>query len=1111
MKCLVQIEEIRAGIVIRGLQWKEPVEIKKSDIEGEYLHIVGSTVRTNTHIDQLISLKEIDSLSIEKIESDFFSEPNKVFLAFECKRYRYASLYDPLLAINISKVDPLPHQIEAVYGYILKMPRIRFLIADDTGAGKTIMAGLVVKELKLRNLIKRVLIVVPGHLKDQWRRELKERFEESFVVVDRGYLDSHYGENVWDRENQLITSIDFAKRDDILPSIGATHFDLVIVDEAHKMSAYKYGNKIEKKERYKLGEVISRNTDNLLFLTATPHKGDPENFRLFLDLLEPGFFATSDMLQKSIENKDNPLFIRRLKEDMKDFEGKPLIPPRAPPRTLKFTLSENEKKLYNDVSRYVKEQYNRALAKEKRRNIAFALVILQRRLASSTYALLRSLERRKDRLEEIEKKADFRIKEEVKEFDIEETEDMDEEDRWKEEEMWETLSVAENKEELKREIETLKDLIKKAKQIVNEEYEVKLKELRNSLADLNKKFNKKKIIIFTESRDTLEYLDKKVRSWGYTVTLIHGGMKLDERIDAEKTFKNQTQILIATEAAGEGINLQFCNLMINYDIPWNPNRIDQRMGRIHRYGQQYECFIFNLVAKDTREGEVLSRWFDKLEEMKKIFGDKVYDMSGEIFSGTSLQQILLEAAAGARSMTELLKEIDIKVDAEYISKVKENLGESLATKYIDYTRIKEMAEKSREYKLIPEYTEAFFRKAFLLAQGRLRERKDGFLTIESIPHDIKSISEEDFFKRKFGTLLKMYPKITFDKDIAFKNPDAELVSFGHPMFESVLEFIDRTYGNDLKKGATFIDPDGKLDGYILFYEGDIFDGLNKTAGKRLFAVYISKTEVRPIAPTILWDLAEGESKKEEINIHVMEQKAKGIVIPNMELYKQNKFEERKREADIKEKYGVKSLEYFIVKLDGELIDLYARKEYGDNVDLVIRNKEDLKKKYEKALKELKDIITREKTLTMGMPKFIGIIKVLPNQKGLDIMVSDPEVERIGMEVSMLYEKKNGRKPEDVSAENLGFDIRSTEKSSKKRYIEVKARADIGAIALTQNEWFKAKRFGNDYYLYVVYKSVTNPELLIIQNPAEKLKPEEKIEVVRFLIDKKQIVAKGEKA
>ena len=534
------------------------------------------------------------------------------------------------------------------------------------------------------------------------------------------------------------------------------------------------------------------------------------------------------------------------------------------------------------------------------------------------------------------------------------------------------------------------------------------------------------------------------------------------------------------------------------------------MGRIHRYGQQYECFVFNLVAKDTREGEVLARMFEKLEEIRQSLGNKVFDVIGEVFLGKNLQQILIEAAAGARSMTELLKEIDIKVDAEYISKVKENLGESLATRYIDYTRIKEMAEKAKEYKLIPEYTEAFFKKAFALAQGKLRERKDAFLTMESIPYDIKSISEEDAFKRKFGSILKIYPKVTFDKDVAFKNPDAELISFGHPLFEAMLEFIERTFGNDLKKGATFIDPDGKLDGYILFYEGEIYDGLNKTAGKRLFAVYISKDGVKPIAPTILWDLAEGKPKKEEIDIEKMEDQAKGIVIPDMEGYKQKKYEERKREADIKEKYGVKSLEYFIVKLDGELINLYARKEEGENVDLAIRNKDEQKKKYDKALKELQDLISREKTLTMGMPKFIGIIRVVPNEKVFDAMKSDPEIEKIGMEVSTEYEKKNGRKPEDVSAENLGFDIRSTDKKGKKRYIEVKARADIGAIALTQNEWFKAKRFGNDYYLYVVYKAATKLELLIIQDPAAKLKPEQKIEVVRFLIDKKQIVAMGVK-
>ena len=261
-------------------------------------------------------------------------------------------MYDPLLAMNTSKVDPLPHQIEAVYGYVPKLPRIRFLIADDPGAGKTIMAGLIIKELKLRNQARRILIVAPGHLKDQWRRELLERFKEHFTLIDRSILDAHFGENAWERENQIITSIDFAKREEILPTIAATRFDLIIVDEAHKMSAYKYGDETKKTDRYQMGEVLSRITEHLLFLTATPHRGDPENFRLFLDLLEPGFFATNEMLNDSIRGKDNPLFIRRVKEDLKDFEGKPLFLPRHV-MTQQFNLgrdSQDEMRLYNELS-----------------------------------------------------------------------------------------------------------------------------------------------------------------------------------------------------------------------------------------------------------------------------------------------------------------------------------------------------------------------------------------------------------------------------------------------------------------------------------------------------------------------------------------------------------------------------------------------------------------------------------------------------------------------------------------------------------------------------------------------------------------------------------------
>ncbi|MCW3132806.1 MAG: SNF2-related protein, partial [Methanophagales archaeon] len=506
---------IEEGTVIEGPFWHEPVEVKKVAIIGDRIHIIGATIYSNTHIDQLISMEDLEKLKSKEFVLDFSAPGSEMFLAIEAERYRFASLFDPLLAMNTSKIDPLPFQIEAVYGYILKLPKIRFLIADDPGAGKTIMAGLIIKELKLRGVVNRILIVVPGHLKDQWRRELKGKFQEPFTVIDRGLLDAHYAENVWRRESQVITSMDFAKGAEILPALGSVDWDLVIVDEAHKMAAYRYGNKLSKTARYKLGEVMSKNSDHLLFLTATPHKGDPENFRLFLDLLVRGFFATQKLIDESLENKDNPLFIRRLKEDLKDFEGKPIFTNRYP-ETIKFRLSDKEQVLYNELSRYVISQYNVALQSDKRRNVAFALLILQRRMASSTYALLRSLERRKERLEGFLKGEELVKEMPIAAIDLEEVEDYEEEKRWEQEKRWETLSIAENRAELEEEISTIKDLIEKAKAILREECEVKLSELKKVMESLGNE----KILIFTESRDTLEYLVGKIKSWGYSANFI---------------------------------------------------------------------------------------------------------------------------------------------------------------------------------------------------------------------------------------------------------------------------------------------------------------------------------------------------------------------------------------------------------------------------------------------------------------------------------------------------------------------------------------------------------------------------------------------------------------
>lgn len=535
------------------------------------------------------------------------------------------------------------------------------------------------------------------------------------------------------------------------------------------------------------------------------------------------------------------------------------------------------------------------------------------------------------------------------------------------------------------------------------------------------------------------------------------------------------------------------------------------MGRIHRYGQMKEVFVYNLVAKDTREGEVLMGLFAKIEEIQNALGnDKVFDVLSEVLYGVNLSHLLREAAANARSTDEILADLDIEIDEEYVSKVKENLGDSLATNHIDYTRLGEMAERARERRLIPEYIDAFFQRAFAELKGRLHDRRDGFFAIESIPSPIRKIAGRENFRQKHGGMSRAYRKATFDKELAFRNPDAEFISFGHPLFEAVLGWVDEDLSGDLKRGAVFEDPDGKWNGVILFYEGEIHDGLGQIAGARLFSFYVeSKTgSVEPVAPTVIWDLAESTQHVASEDIEVSKLQVRPQLIPALQIYKSELAIERQRQAEIKRKYGVTSLNHLILQLDGELITLYDRRAKGENVDLVVRNKEEKKQGYEGALKTLEQTIAQEGILTMSTPNYLGAIRVIPATIENAAMKSNPEIERIGMEATMHHERERGRTPEDVSAENLGFDVRSTDREGKKRYIEVKARAGLGAVALTQNEWFKAKQFKSDYFLYVVLNTGTQPDLYIIQNPAEQTHPEEQIEVVRHLISLDEIREKG---
>jgi superfamily II DNA or RNA helicase len=830
-----------------------------------------------------------------------------------------------------------------VYHHILKNSNIRFLLADDPGAGKTIMAGLLFKELKYRGLVNRVLIVVPGHLKDQWLREMKERFQEKFLIVDRGVMNASWGQNIWTENHQIITSLDFAKQENVMFALKDSSWDLVIVDEAHKMSAYRYGDKISKTVRYQFGELISQITKYLLFLTATPHRGDPENFRLFLDLLQPGFFANSEMLAASIQNKDNPLFLRRLKEDLRDLDNVPLLPPRQV-ETVKYKLSEAEMELYNTVTTYVEQNFNKALQKEKR-NVAFALTILQRRLASSVRAVRKSLERRRDRLQELYKKGQL-----LQDLDYTEDylEDLEEDLRWqKEEELLEKLTSAETLEELKEEIEKLDELVLLAKEVEKQEIETKLNRLREVIEEERLRETGTKLLIFTESRDTLEYLAEKIgKKWGYTVTIVHGGMGMDARIRAEHEFKNRAQVMVATEAAGEGINLQFCWLMVNYDIPWNPNRLEQRMGRIHRYGQRNEVHIYNLVAAGTREGRILEKLFEKLNRMREHLGsDRVFDVIGDILPGASLKDLILEAIAGKRTMEEILAEIERVPDEEAIRRVKEATMEALATRHLDLSRIIDEQRTAKENRLVPEYIEKFFQRAAQKLEIKCEKRQDGLWRVSSVPFEVRNQPYE--FKIKYGEAYREYLKASFEKEAAF-NAQAEFITMGHPLMEAVLETVFKKYRQDAVRGAVFIDPDGRKNGLLWFLIGEIKDGRGEIAGRRLLCIHQAVDgRFYSVSPSVLWDLKPqagsaglaGQASSlvnaplvvaPELETEVLPASKENVIAftLNHQLlpYREELLQQRQRDAALKEKYGLASIESLILESEAKIADYDMKRE-----------------------------------------------------------------------------------------------------------------------------------------------------------------------------------------
>ena len=527
-------------------------------------------------------------------------------LVSEANRIRLAYLFDPLLAVHTSLVEPLPHQITAVYEEMLPRQPLRFLLADDPGAGKTIMTGLFAKELLVRGDLQRCLIVCPGNLVDQWQDELDRRFHLPFEIMTNDKLEAARTGN-WFLENSLvICRLDKLSRDeDVQAKLQQTDWDLIVCDEAHKMSATYFGSEVKYTKRYRLGQFLSQLTRHFLLLTATPHNGKEADFQLFMALLDGDRFEGK--FRDGVHTVDATDLMRRLvKEQLLKFDGTRLFPERIA-YTVNYALSDAEADLYKRVTDYVRDEFNRAEALEhegRKGTVGFALTILQRRLASSPEAIYQSIRRRRERLEkrlreeQLLKRAtevQLDLTEGLPSYTEEELDDLDDapdaEAEETEERVVDQASAARTITELRAEIAMLLELERIALRVRQSGSDRKWDELSRLLQNNSEMFDaeghRRKLVVFTEHRDTLNYLTDRIRALlgkPEAVVTIHGGIGREDRRKAQEAFihDKDVQILVATDAAGEGINLQRAHLMVNYDLPWNPNPLSARAGVFSR-------------------------------------------------------------------------------------------------------------------------------------------------------------------------------------------------------------------------------------------------------------------------------------------------------------------------------------------------------------------------------------------------------------------------------------------------------------------------------------------------------------------------------------------------
>jgi superfamily II DNA or RNA helicase len=1097
------------------------VEILVVQPLGSDIKITGAGKSSGQVHQRVLTETQLAHLTASPETEPFDGDAARFRLGVEAKRLALAHEYDPYFTLSIARVDPLPHQLEAVYDYFLRLPRIRFLLADDPGAGKTIMAGLLLKELKIRGLVKRTLIITPANLSFQWQRELKEKFREQFEVVRSDVLRANYGMNPWQERHQVVTSISWVSRvEDARDSLLRSRWDLIIVDEAHKMAAYSADKKTL---AYKLGEALSGMTDHYLLMTATPHKGDPVNFCLFLELLDRDVYGDVKSLEEAMRRNHAPFYLRRTKEALVSFpdqqtgQVKKLFTKRDV-RTASFDLDGEEYEFYDALTRYVEDQSIKATSDDSARGraLTFTMAMLQRRFASSIYAVRRSLERMREKRRKVLDDPRAFV---LKQLDIpDDLDELPEEEREDYLEQIENATISIDPAVLRDEIAQLGRLIDQACALEQREVESKLTRLRQVLQDNAVLSNPDmKLLVFTEHKDTLDYLAGdgregrplgRLRQWGLKVTQIHGGMKIGDRdmkgtrIAAEREFREEAQVLVATEAAGEGINLQFCWFMVNYDIPWNPVRLEQRMGRIHRYGQEHDCLIFNFAAVNTREGRVLQKLLERLRQIRDELGsDQVFDVVGEVFPSNLLEKLFREMYAQRTALPDIEARIVQEVDAGRFRRITDSTLEGLAKRELNLGVLVGKSAEARERRLVPEVIEDFFKEAGPIAGVTPRPvQKDGHVyRIGRLPRPLVTRGEQ--LEPRFGKLGREYAKVVFDKALLAADVTAEWVTPGHPLFEAVRDEAADCVADDLHRGAVFLDLNASAPYRLDVFAAAIQDGRGRTVHRRLFIVQAETGgALRLRQPTLLLDLnpaPKGTAVPTGDGLPDRPAVERELVESGLRPFLADVVAERARELDTVARHVEISLNELIHRQNLQLAELVGRREAGVNVPGLegnIKQAEDHLDELIRRLETRRADLAMERQVAIGEITQVGRAWVLPHparmSPAIAPMIRDEEIERIAVAEAIRYEEARGWVVESVETDNRGFDLISRkphphdEKTfTDVRFIEVKGRSGVGEVALSANEYKTAERLKQDYWLYVVFNCGATPELHAVQDPS----------------------------